>query len=309
MRIYTFRDHDPNATNAILTIGNFDGVHLGHQALLRRVVEEAQAERGISALMTFDPHPQEVLHNRTVPIITGLELRLRLFEALGLDAVYVIPFTRDLAAKSPEAFVAEYLIARFRVKKLVIGYDFAFGRRRSGTAEVLDRLSRTHGFSFEIFPAVTLHDAVVSSTRIREALARADFAAAARMLGRPYSLLEPVVQGLQRGRLLGFPTANLRSSHVLPIPHGVYVSRVALRGRVFGGVSNFGVKPTMGGAEPTFETLIFDFEDDLYGESIEVTPLHRLRDERTFPNFEALKAQIAADRDQARAWLAEHPEG
>jgi len=303
MQIFTFRDHDPAASDAILTVGNFDGVHLGHQALIRRVVDEARAEGGHSALMTFTPHPQKVLRNKEVPILTGLNLRLRLFEGLGLDAVYLVPFTRGLAAKSAEEFVAEYLIAHFRMRKLVIGYDFAFGRNRSGTAEVLSDLSGRYGFAFEIFPAVSLGEEIVSSTRTRAALRASDFALAEKLLGRPWSVLEPVVEGAHRGHELGFPTANLQPQDLLPIPFGVYVSRVRHEGRTYGGVSNYGLKPTVGSEGPTLETLLFDFEGDLYGELLEVMPCHRLRGEKKFPSLDALKAQIDADAHQARAWL------
>ncbi len=306
MKIINFNDHDPAAGSAILTIGNFDGVHLGHQALIRHVVAEARAEGGTSALMTFDPHPQKVLKDQEVPILTGLALRLRLFEQLGLDGVYLVPFSRELAAKSAEEFVADYLIAHCKVKKLIIGYDFAFGHNRSGTAAVLKQLSARHGFTFEVFPAVSLGEEIVSSTRIRDALRRSDFALAERLLGRPFSVLEPVVEGARRGRQLGFPTANMTPGDLLPLPFGVYVTRVLHDGATYGGVSNYGLKPTVGTAAPTLETLLFDFEGDLYGQTLEVVPLHRVREERRFASLDALRAQIAADAQTARAWLAEN---
>ncbi|MCZ6552169.1 MAG: hypothetical protein O7A67_00070, partial [SAR324 cluster bacterium] len=208
MQVYPFRETDRVTDRTVLTIGNFDGVHLGHQALIRKVVEEAHAGNCASAILTFDPHPQQVLKSRAVPVLTTLPLRLRLFEALGLDAAYIVPFTRELAAKSAEEFLREYLLDHFRVQRMIIGYDFAFGRNRDGTAQALEALSRRHGFDLEIFPAVVLGEDVVSSTRIREALSAADFALAERLLGRAYSVLAEVARGDRRGHELGFPTLN-----------------------------------------------------------------------------------------------------
>jgi riboflavin kinase / FMN adenylyltransferase len=305
MDIFEFRRSDePAPHNAVLTIGNFDGVHLGHQALIRQVVREAAGLGVRSALMTFHPHPQTVLREDPPPMITTLALRRRLFEALGLDAAYVVPFTRELAGRTAEDFVQEYLLERFQVRKLVIGFDFQFGRNREGSAAVLRRLSAEHGFAFEVFPEVSLEGQKVSSSRIRELLGQADFAAAERLLGRPFSVLETVVQGEQRGRVLGFPTLNLVPEERLPLPFGVYASRVVVRGQAHGGVSNYGLRPTVGGRRPTLEAFVFDFDAQVYGEAAEVFPLRLLRAERKFPSLDDLKRQIAADRDAARAWLA-----
>jgi riboflavin kinase / FMN adenylyltransferase len=305
MDIFQFRrSDDPEPHEAVLTIGNFDGVHLGHQALIRQVVREAHALGVRSALMTFHPHPQSVLRDDPPPMITTVPLRLRLFEQMGLDAAYFVPFTREFARKSAEAFVRETLLAHFRVRKLLIGFDFHFGRNREGSAEVLRRLSVQHGFDFEVFPEVVLAGEKVSSSRIREVLGEADFAAAERLLGRPYSVLEKVLQGEQRGRRLGFPTLNQVPEERLPLPFGVYASRVEVAGQRYEGVSNYGVRPTVDGdGRPVLETFLFAFEGQLYGELAEVFPLRRLRPERKFPSLDALKRQIAADRDAARAYL------
>jgi riboflavin kinase / FMN adenylyltransferase len=305
---YPFRPSDDAAPHeVVLTIGNFDGVHLGHQALIRQVVREAREAGLRSALMTFQPHPQSVLREDPPPMITTVPLRLRLFERLGLDDAYIVPFTREFARKSAQAFVAEELLTHFRVRKLIIGYDFHFGRNREGSAEVLQQLSAEHGFAFEVFPAVTLGGEKVSSSRIRAALAEADFAVAERYLGRPYSVLETVVRGEQRGRSIGFPTLNQVPGERLPLPFGVYAARVAVQGRSHDGVSNYGQRPTVGGREPTLETFVFDFDGQVYGELAEVFPLRLLRAERKFPSLQALQAQIAADRDAAQAFLATVP--
>jgi riboflavin kinase / FMN adenylyltransferase len=301
---------DAGRLPTVVTIGNFDGVHLGHQALIRRVVEDARVLGAASALLTFDPHPQAVLRSHQVPILTSLRLRLRLFEQLGLDQACVIPFTPEFAQIPAERFVREYLVEPFRLKKLIIGYDFAFGRNREGTAELLMQTAHERGFGFEVFPAVTLGnssggDDTVSSTRIRGFLQAGEFAQAARLLGRPYSVLEPVVEGRKQGRLLGFPTLNQIPEEPLPIPFGVYAVRARVAEQTLVGVANYGIRPTIAGpATPVLETHLFDFSGDLYGQVIEILPLKRLREERKFPSLDALKAQIAKDRDAAQAYLA-----
>ena len=301
---------DAGPVPTVVTIGNFDGVHLGHQALIRRVVEDAKVLGAASALLTFHPHPQAVLRSHQVPILTSLRLRLRLFEQLGLDQACVIPFTKEFAQIPAERFVQDYLVAPFRLKKLIIGYDFAFGRNREGTAELLMQAAHEQGFGFEVFPAVTVGngnggDDTVSSTRIRGFLQAGEFAQAARLLGRPYSVLEPVVEGRQQGRLLGFPTLNQIPEEPLPVPFGVYAVRARVAEQTLGGVANYGIRPTIEGpAIPILETHLFDFSGDLYGQVIETLPLKRLREERKFPSLDALKAQIAKDRDAARAYLA-----
>jgi riboflavin kinase/FMN adenylyltransferase len=217
----------------------------------------------------------------------------------------IIPFTREFSAKSPREFVDEYLFASFQVKKLIIGYDFAFGRGRQGTAEVLLQLSAQHGFMFEVFPAVALGGETVSSRTIRQVLAACRFEAAARLLGRPFSVLEPVARGEQRGRTLGFPTLNQVPGDPLPIPHGVYAVRAGVGEARFGGVANYGLRPTVGGQTAVLETYLFGFSGDLYGHLVEVFPVQKLRDERKFATLEALKAQIALDVAAARTALGD----
>ena len=304
MQVFQFSGRPADPIHTVLTLGNFDGVHLGHQALIRRVIAEARAQEAQSALLTFDPHPQAVLGNREVPVLTVLAQRLRLFEHLGLDLVGVIPFTLELARKSPEAFVAEYLLANFSIKRLIIGYDFAFGQNRSGTAKILEQLSREHGFAFEVFPAVTQEGEVVGSTRIRGAVQRGEFDLAERLLGRPYSVLGTVVGGRRKGRELGFPTLNLVPGFPLPLGFGVYACRVVVGERVFDAVGNYGIKPTVGAEEPVLEAHLFDFAEDIYGHTVEIIPLKRLREEKKFASLEELKLQIARDSQAAREFLA-----
>lgn len=306
MKVYRFQQTDPPKTLGVLTIGNFDGVHLGHQALVSTVVEKAKNMGSGSALVTFHPHPQQVLGNRPVPQLTSLEQRLEIFESLGLDQVTVVPFTKDLASMSAEAFVDEFLLPHFQLRTLVIGYDFAFGKNRAGTADVLSALSKRHGFEFEVFPPVEQNEEIVSSTTIREALKNGDFSMASRLLGRPWGVRGLVAHGPQLGRTLGFPTLNLIPSFLLPLSYGVYASRVRWQGKLYDGVSNYGIKPTVGTETPLLETHLFDFHKEIYGETHEVFPLARLRKEQKFPSLDALKNQIAKDSEQAKAFLAEN---
>ena len=306
MKVYQFSNIDADKQGTFVTIGNFDGVHRGHQALIGKVVEEARAAGAASTLVTFEPHTTSVLRQHRVPILTTLPHRVRLFEQMGLDRAMIITFTMDVARKSPEAFLEEYLLHPFNLKKLVIGYDFAFGRNRSGSAQMLERYSKAHDFEVEVFPAVMHHGALVSSSIIRKALAEADFDTAAELLGRPFSVLEPVREGAHQGRVLGFPTANMMPGEPLPIPYGVYACR-AIRGeRLLDGVANYGVRPTVGADKPLLETYLFDFEESIYGELLEVVPLHRLRSERKFESLDALKSQISQDRHHARVYLDSH---
>ncbi|MCH9046675.1 MAG: riboflavin biosynthesis protein RibF [SAR324 cluster bacterium] len=304
MDVFHFRNFEaPGPHQAVLTIGNFDGVHIGHQALIRQVVRDARQMGVQCALLTFQPHPQSVLQAHPPPIITSIAMRRRLFQQLGLDAAFFIPFTREFARKSPETFVRQYLLAYFRIKKLIVGFDFQFGHERRGSAEILRGLSEEFGFQFEIFPQVSLGEEKVSSSNIRAALAEADFARAERLLGRPFSVLEEVQRGEQRGRGIGFPTVNQVPAEPLPLSFGVYASRVIVQERTYGAVSNYGVKPTVGTDKPLLESYLFDFDGQIYGELAEVFPLRQLRSERKFPSLDALKRQIAVDRDGALSYL------
>jgi len=305
MDIFTFRKFDqPGPHHAVLTIGNFDGVHLGHQALISRVLEESRRLNATSALMTFQPHPQSVLGHRRIPILTSIPHRVRLFESQGLDAAYFIPFTRELAAMAPEDFVQKFLLAYFKVKKLIIGFDFHFGKDRAGSPRLLEELSQRHGFMLEVFPEYALEGEKVSSSSIREAILRHDFPRAAHLLGRPYSLLAPVERGDQRGSQLGFPTLNLRCAEPFALPHGVYATRTWLGGKRYDGVSNHGLRPTVGASGALLETHLFDYSGDAYGQTAEVIPVALLRGEMKFSGLEALKAQIARDCQAAREALA-----
>ena len=306
MQVIRFRNHDHPPAHSVMTIGNFDGVHLGHQELIRQVVEEAKEIGAQSVAITFDPHPQVLLRNLQVPMLTSLPQRLDQFERLGLDVACVIPFTPELAEKGAAEFVREYLIENFQARRLIVGYDFAFGHNREGTAQVMDELSAQHDFSFRVLDAVTHSGSVVSSSRIRELLAKGEFDLATKLMGRPYCVQGEVARGPQRGRQIGFPTLNLHPAAPLPVARGVFASRICWRGTQYAGVSNYGVKPTVGSSEALLETHVFDFDQDIYGEQVEITPLRFLREERKFSGLEELKTQIEKDSAQARTILRDH---
>jgi len=303
MQVIRFRTQDPAPTHSVMTIGNFDGVHLGHQKLIGQVVQEARETGAQSVLVTFDPHPQAVLHNIILPGLSCMPQRLTQFEQQGLDVACVIPFTAELAKKGAEEFVREYLVEAFQVRRLIVGYDFAFGHNREGTAKVMEELSVKYNFSFEVCQAVADAGNVVSSTRIREALATGDFSLAERLMGRPFSVLGTVARGPQMGRQLGFPTVNVHPDCPLPLTHGVYASRVSWQGEAYTGVSNYGIKPTVGAQGALLETHLFDFDQEIYGDVVEVTPVQFLRPEKKFASLDELKAQIAKDSAEARGIL------
>jgi len=303
MHVQRFDPALPARAAAVLTIGNFDGVHRGHQALIRRTVATARGRDWDAVVVTFDPHPQRVLRAEPVTLLSTLPHRLRLFSGLGADAAAIVPFTPALAELSAERFLEEHLLSALPVGGLVIGHDFAFGHHREGTAELLRQLSARHGLSLEMVPAVTVDGTIVSSTLIREALAKPDFPAAEELLGRPWSHFAPVERGERLGRQLGFPTLNQPAREPLPIPYGIYASWAVVEGQRHPAASSFGVRPTVGQSEPVLETHLLDFAGDLYGRMVEVIPVHRLREERKFPDLDSLRAQIAEDCRQARSWL------
>ena len=297
----------PLARGTTVTVGSFDGVHLGHQAVLREIARRAEARGRKSVLVTFEPHPLEVVNPQAAPpLLTTDAERREMLAQLPLDYVFFLRFDRHLAAMSPEEFVDQVLLERCRMRELVIGHDHGFGRGRSGDVETLRRLGAERGFDVDVVEVVDSGDQHVSSSRIRRAVAGGDLATAARMLGRPYQVSGQVTPGERRGRLLGVPTINLSTlppQKLLP-PDGVYAVRVEWRGGRLDGMMNQGPKPTFADGRRTLEAHLFDFEGDLYGEWVRVEWVERLRDVERFPSVEALKQQLDHDRIRARAVLA-----
>jgi riboflavin kinase/FMN adenylyltransferase len=292
-----------------VTIGNFDGVHRGHQALVRATVARARASGGAAVVLTFDPHPAQVLGRRVPPALTALAQKAELLEALGVDTVAVLPFTREVAGLSPEAFARGVLAGALGARHVVVGESFRFGRRQAGDAPGLARLGDGLGFTVQAVPPVLDEGRPVSSSRVREALAAADVAHAATLLGRPHFVDGVVVEGDRRGRTIGFPTANLDPGPGLLPARGVYAGPCRLPdGRAPLAVVNVGQRPTFGGGTVTVEAHLLDFSGDLYGARLRLSFAARLREEQRFAAVDALVAQIGRDIERARALLSRPPE-
>ena len=257
-----------------------------------------------SALVTFNPHPQEIIHSQQpVSHICTSVHQLRLLEEQGLDEVHVIQFTSELSQMLPEDFALQFLIKRFDLVKLVIGYDFRFGKHRAGDFKLLENLSQQFNFSLEEIAPVQQKGQTVSSSLIRQLIREFRFAEIPQYLGREYSIYGKVEKGEQRGKKLGFSTANIFPEVTLALAAGVYVTKIKLAKKIYFGVTNAGNKPTFGNNTFTVETFIFDFEDDIYGEYLEVIPLHQLRPETKFKGMEDLKKQIMKDVKSAQKYL------
>ena len=298
-------------SGAVVTLGTFDGVHRGHQAVLAEVTRRARAGRLTSVLVTFDPHPLAVVNPPAVPkLLTLPEEKEDLVTAQGIERFILMPFTPAVAQLDAEAFVRR-LCDEYAMRELVMGYDHGFGRGRAGDVELVQRLARTQDFAVAVVDAVRDNGQPISSTVIRTAIAHGDLDAAARWLGRRYSIRGTVVRGAGRGRTIGIPTINLAppdGTKLLP-PDGVYAVTVAIvrRGtgdvRRYGGMMNQGPRPTFGEATRTLEVHLFDFDGEVYGETVNVEWVRRLRAVQAFPSRDALVAQLEQDRQAARATL------
>jgi riboflavin kinase/FMN adenylyltransferase len=299
-----------DATAAVGTIGNFDGVHLGHEAIVRRVVDEARSLGAPSLLITFSPHPLSVIAPERKP--KRLQNRGQKLESLrrtGLSDVLILEFNRELAALSGEEFFGQLLADRVRFAAIRVGENFRFGKGREGDLNLMREIGARHGFEVHGVAPVVANGHVISSTAIRQALADGDVALARRMLGRPYLVAGEVTRGDGRGRRLDCPTANLDlDNEVLPRP-GVYVTETMVIAGRFPSVTNVGVRPTFGGRSLTVETHLLEFDDDLYHERAEVHFLERLRDEVRFEDASVLADQLARDRAAALAFFQNQPLG
>jgi riboflavin kinase/FMN adenylyltransferase len=298
---------------AVVTIGNFDGLHVGHRAILEVVAERARSLRGEMVVYTFDPHPRKVIRPDRAPgLLLTLEQKLEYLEQAGVDVAIVEPFTPEFRETSAEEFVRRYLHERLRPREVYVGYDFHYGKDREGSMRVLTEMGPLLGFSVTIIPEVTIGGRDVNSTRIRALLGEGRVEQAAELLGRPYAIRGRVVEGDRRGRTLGFPTANLApENELLPAP-GVYAADVRFldagdppAGRHFAAVANVGHRPTFHrGDALVAEAHLLDFDADVYDRRAEVSFEARIRSERRFPGPEALRKQIAKDVEEARRRLA-----
>jgi len=333
-RIPTTDSHGlpPQAKGAAVTVGTFDGVHRGHWAVLRRLCELAAEDGLLSVLVTFDPHPLKIVRPDIAPrLLTTPNEKKEILTLSGLDYAVFLSFTRSLSIHLPEEFVRDVLLARFALKRLVVGYDHGFGRDRSGHVGTMREIGARYGFKVEVVGPVLMNDGAISSSRIRRALEDGDVERAARGLGRPYSLTGVVVHGDGRGRTLGFATANVSvgaGDKLLPregvyaalgfatanvsvgagdklLPReGVYAVRAAFRTHLGEGLLHVGPRPTFRGSPPSIELHVLDFDGDLYGEQVRVEFLTRLRDVQPFASTAELVEQMKRDREATRKYFA-----
>ncbi len=289
----------------VLTIGVFDGVHIGHKYLISQLVKQARQQNLLSGVVTFRQHPQEVMLPQTrLPFLTDLAQKTTLLKNEGVEAVIVLSFSRELAELSARQFVS--LLKKYlRMRGLVIGPDFALGRDREGTTDALSKLGQEMEFTVTVIPPVMVNGEVASSTAIRSALGGGDMKKVLKLIGRPYNLHGRVTTGDSRGRELGFPTANLDidSEQALPA-EGVYATRAYINGKAYQSVTNIGKRPTFGGSKRTVEVYVLDYHGDLYGQELEIDIVERLRGEVRFDNAQELKKQIAEDIKKGEAILS-----
>ncbi len=292
--------------SACVTIGNFDGVHFGHQQLFARVVEKAKKRDGTSVVITFDPHPLQILLPGGIKLISTCEQKIELIEMAGIDALLIIPFTGEYAKTPAEHFVADLLVKRLGVQDLVVGYDYAFGKGRCGNIEFLKQQGDVFGFPVTVVEPYYERNQLVSSSKIRQLVAVGRMADARALLGRHYQIRGTVQIGKQRGgKEVGFPTANLKLDEEDLVPrHGVYVTQVICDGKAYGGVLNIGYNPTFSEEHLVAETHIFDFNKDIYGRPIKINLLKFLRSERKFSGVRELSEQIVKDVVKAKEVLA-----
>jgi len=289
-----------------LAIGVFDGVHLGHQAVIRRALEDAEAAGGTAVVVTFDPHPVRVMRPQQAPrLLTSTQHKAQLMERLGVSELLVLPFTPEFSAMPPEAFVLALHTACRPLREICVGHTWSFGRNRAGNLALLKQMGDKLGFDEIGLPVVKIGEEVVSSTSIRAAVETGDLERASRFLGRDFAILGTVVHGDQLGRTIGFPTANLSAHNEQFPPNGVYAVEAFYEGRTLPGVVNIGVRPTIETAsgQRVLELHLFDFTADIYGQDVEVIFRRFLRPEQKFAGLDALKAQIALDVADARRAL------
>lgn len=310
MKVYKSIEKIVYQENSLLTIGTFDGIHLGHQKIISNLVQEAQEGKARSVLVTFYPHPQTVIQTQRSPIelLTPLEEKIVLLESLCLNVVVVLPFTQQLARLGPEDFVKDFLVQTIGIRELVLGSNHAFGQGRKGGVELLQKLGEQFGFTVHVVPTVEIDRAVVSSTRIRYLLLNGKVRQANRFLGRNYTLIGVVKKGKSLGRKLGIPTANidvLGEKKLVP-GDGVYAVVVHFNKKRLPGVTNIGHSPTIHGKDRGIEVHIHDFSGDLYGKKLKIEFIDRIRDEKQFHSLDGLISQIEVDREKSLEILSKN---
>ena len=307
MQVHRDLQQLPDFRNAVITIGTFDGVHTGHQYILQQLQEAAEACHGETVIITFDPHPREVLapRNTTVHLLTTLDEKIQLLEKWGIHHLVVVPFTKAFSELSATAYLEDFLISTFRPHTIIIGYDHRFGHNREGGLELLEAEQQKFGFRLLEIPQQVVHDLTVSSTKIRNSLQEGAILLANELLGYPYFINGKVVHGDKMGRQLGFPTANiaLHDSRKLIPAQGVYAVKVTVAGKEWEGALNIGTRPTFNGSELRIEVYILDFNEEIYGAEIHVSFIEFIRADKKFDSVDALVVQIADDVAKARLIL------
>jgi len=296
--------------NSAVTVGTFDGVHAGHRVLINQVIESAKSIDGRSVIVTFHPHPREIISpgKAGIKLLSTLEERRQLLSEIGIDEMIVIPFNRDFSLLSSEEFVRNVIWEKIGVKEFVIGYDHQFGRNREGTIETVEALGKELGFDVKVVSRQEVGNKTVSSSAIRKALQeQGDVKLASKLLERPYLLNGTVVHGDSRGREIGYPTANIKPEHPnKAIPkNGVYAVRVKIENGFYNGMMNIGIRPTFDGTVETLEVHIFDFDRDIYGNTIQVHFIDRIRDEKKFTGQDELVQQLRQDKIKSKEILKE----
>jgi len=301
MKIFHGTDNAGIQRGTVLTLGVFDGLHLGHQRIMQTVVESAKINDLVPTVITFDPHPRAVLHPENAPpLLQTLDQRLVNFEVLGIEQAIVIRFDKEFAGIDAETFLHDIVHERLQAREVFLGKGFFFGKNRGGNIELLREMSRKLGFFADEVPEVRLRGQRISSSKIRQLLADGKVNLARRMLGRPYGVEGQIIHGFERGRTIGFPTANLHPNNRVIPKFGVYATATLIEGKWRRSITNVGIRPTFEDANnPSIESYIFDFDGDLYGDVLRVRFLHRIRDERKFNSIDELRAQIEKDTQTA----------
>lgn len=303
MKVYYNLQEFTKPKNAIVTSGTFDGVHLGHQKILQRLITLCQGSDGESVVITFWPHPRIVLfpYQTDLQLLTTIDEKIALFEQTGIDHLIIIPFTKEFASLDSNSFIKDILIDQIGTKKLVIGYDHKFGKNREGSFEYLKAHEKELNIEVEEIPRQDIDSSGISSTAIRKFLFKAEVRQAAKLLGRHYSLEGKITTGDKIGRTIGFPTANIEldDPHKLIPQDGAYAVTVTINGNKHNGMLNIGIRPTVSGMKKTIEVNIFDFDQDIYGHTIKVAFIQNIRNEQKFEGLEQLKAQLHTDRQKA----------
>lgn len=307
MKIYYKLSDFQHNGNSIVTTGTFDGVHLGHQLIIKKLIEKARELGGETVLLTFWPHPRLIIspHDNNLKLLTTIDEKIEFLGSLGIDHVVVLPFTREFSELSSDKYIDEILVKGLGTKAMVIGYDHRFGKNREGGIDYLKKHSDRYKIEVTEISRQEIENITISSTKIRRAVLEGKIKAANELLGRPYSFSGHIIKGRQLGRTIGFPTANvaLQKNYKLVPKNGVYITKVQLRNKTYGGIMNIGNRPTVDGTGTSMEVHIFDFSDDIYGENLKVEILEFIRDEKKFENIKDLIRQIELDCEIARKFL------